>query len=227
MIQAINYLLCATLCATPVINMDTNYAEIMYQCASDGSSYSLQIGAISELHRNIKIDQLELDYEKTTYFSDYETGEDICRAMEKAAKIERLILDRYTAGVVYEYLSERDFSDVVIAGILGNMMAECGGQTLELLWYTYGGYGRYYGLCQWSLYYNPNVNGCDILGQLDYLMSNLQCNMEQFGGSYEYFLSIEDPGEAAKYFCKYYERGSGRNVRAKNARVALEWIQMT
>ena len=143
-----------------------------------------------------------------------------------AKKIERLKSEYDVAGQVYEYLNTQGMSDIVIAGILGNMMTECGGQTLDLQWDIYGYDGSYYyGLCQWSLYYNPSVDGADITGQLDYLMSNIRTNMDYFGGDYDEFCAIADPGDAAKYFCSYYERGAGKSTRATNAETAFKWIE--
>ncbi len=140
------------------------------------------------------------------------------------AKIERLKSEHSAAGQVYEYLRERGYSDAVIAGILGNMMVECGGHTLDLQWWRYGGGGAYYGLCQWSLYYGPGVRGLDINGQLDYLMNNMEKNMRVFGGNYEYFTSLQDAGTAAWYFCRYYERGAGGGIRMNRAYLAYHWI---
>lgn len=210
-----------------VIGFDANvdYTRLMRQCAVDGSKYALQVGAIYEKQRNLKITTLGLKYEKTSYFTDYNTGKDILAAMDAKSKIDRLKAEYKAAGQVYEYLTNKGFSDVVIAGILGNMMAECGGQTLNLRWNIYGGGGSYYGLCQWSLYYNPSVNGRSITGQLDYLMSNIESNMRYFGGNYGYFRSIKDAGEAARYFGNFYERGAGANTRARNAYAALKWIK--
>lgn len=130
------------------------------------------------------------------------------------------------AGTVYKYLNNHGLSDPVIAGILGNMMTECGGQTLDLQWDAYALDGsNYYGLCQWSLYYNPSVDGMDVTGQLDYLMSNIRTNMEYFGGSFDSFCEITDAESAARYFCNYYERGAGESIRATNASTAFTWIQ--
>lgn len=179
---------------------DVDYTKLMLQCATDGSPYALKVGAIYEQQRNLKIERLGMMYEKTSYS------------------------EHRIAGLVYEYLNKKGFTDPVIAGILGNMMAECGGQTLELRWDIYGGGGSYYGLCQWSLYYNPAVKGRDVTGQMDYLMSNIEKNMRYFGGNYNYFRSIKNAGEAARYFANYYERGSGASVRVKNANKALAWI---
>lgn len=209
-----------------VIGFDAkvDYTNLMRQCATDGSKYALQVGAIYEKQRNLKITAMGLKYEKTSYFTDYSTGKDILAAMNAKPKIDRLKAEYKAAGQVYEYLNNKGFTDPVIAGILGNMMAECGGQTIELRWDIYGGGGSYYGLCQWSLYYNPAVKGRDVTGQLDYLMSNIEKNMRYFGGNYNYFRSIKNAGEAARYFANYYERGSGASVRVKNANKALAWI---
>lgn len=199
---------------------ETNYFKEMISCAADGSKYALQAGVIYEKQRNLKIDELKLNCAKTNYFITYLTGDEILLAM----KVDKLKSEHSTAGHVYEYLKQNGYSDPVIAGILGNMMAECGGQTLDLQWWIYGGRGRYYGLCQWSLYFGPDVDGLDVTGQLDYLMSNIKENMTFFGGDYDYFCSIQDAGAAARYFANYYERGSGVRQRAKNAYAALEWI---
>lgn len=200
---------------------EVDYYREMKKCAQDGGEYALQIGAIYEQQRNMKIENMELAHKKTTYFSRYDTGEKILSAM----KADRLKADYHVAGCVYEYLRERGYSEPVIAGILGNMMAECGGQTLSLQWNLYGGGGSYYGLCMWSLRYGPDVKDRNVTGQLSYLTENIQEIMEQFGGSYDYFCSIEDAGQAARYFANYYERGSGAGVRARNAYQALAWIE--
>ncbi len=200
---------------------ETDYLVEMQKCAQDGGEYAMQIGELYEKQRNLKIETLELEQRQTTYFLRYETGEEVLSAM----RADRLKAEHEAAGQVYEYLNARGYSDAVIAGILGNMMAECGGQTLALQWDIYGGGGNYYGLCQWSLRYGPEVGGRSVLGQLDYLTGNLGHNIEQFGGSYEYFRSIQDAGEAARYFARYYERGGGSGARARNAYRALAWIQ--
>lgn len=164
-----------------------DYYRQMRECAKDGSKYAMLVGEIYEEQRNFKIDRLNLPYEKTELFIDNHTGEDVLKAMDNdtppiAKKIERLKSEYDIAGQVYEYLNAQGMSDTVIAGILGNMMTECGGQTLDLQWDIYGFDGSYYyGLCQWSLYYNPSVDGADVMGQLDYLMSNIRTNMNYFG----------------------------------------------
>ena len=46
----------------------------------------MQVGAIYEQQRNLKIRDQGLDLEETTYFQDYTTAEEILRAMEEAQK---------------------------------------------------------------------------------------------------------------------------------------------
>ena len=129
------------------------------------------------------------------------------------------------ATAIYEKLKAKGLSDVTTCAIIGNVMTETGGNTLSVNPYIYGydSFTTYYGMCQWSLYYNPSVNGKSIDGQIEYLMNTIQKNMKSFGGNYEYFKSMTDVGAAAKYFNTYYERGSGNAIRANNARIALKY----
>lgn len=137
--------------------------------------------------------------------------------------------DYPVAAQVYERMSGEGWSDVCIAGLLGNMMTECGGQTLALepSAVSVDRGVRYYGLCQWSMTYNGGVDGRDVSGQLDYLMGNVESQMAYFGGdggTYSNWLGSSDAAQAARDFCKYYERGSGTERRAANAVTAYNWI---
>lgn len=141
-------------------------------------------------------------------------------------RIESMKAEYPVAGRVYEVLSGQGWNDVAIAGVLGNMMAEVGGQTLSLKPGSYGEDkgGRYYGLCQWSLAYNPSIEGTDMEFQMDYLLGNVATNMTYFGGSLDGYLALTDADAAGRYFCSKYERGAGENQRAENAVVAYDWI---
>jgi len=206
-----------------VMNYDSSvdYSAKMIACAQNGSEYAMLAGDIYEQQRNLKIKDLGYDYEETNYFRTYETGEQVLIAMH-AADLKK----EYTiAGEVYQYLRLKGYSDVTTAAILGNMMTECGGHTLNLQWNLYSEGKKYYGLCMWSLKYYPDIKGKTVTEQLDTLTSTITSVMSQFGGSFTYFKSITDAGEAARYFCTYYERGAGLDKRAQNAYKALGWIQ--
>lgn len=133
-----------------------------------------------------------------------------------------------TAAYIYLYLSDKGFNDYVACGIIGNMMAEVGGQTLRLPWDTKT--KGYYGLCMWSKRWHPDVWGCDLDGQLDYLTQTIKeqfdyCG-EMFGCTYDEFLEIDDCRYAAKMFMVVYERCSMNSVykRMDNAEKAYEYL---
>ncbi len=63
-----------------------DYMAEMRRALKDGGTYALQVGAIYEQQRNLKIDRLKLDYPHTSYFTDYTTAKEILKAMEDDAK---------------------------------------------------------------------------------------------------------------------------------------------
>lgn len=126
---------------------------------------------------------------------------------------------------VWAYFTGLGYSEYVTAGMLGNMMVECGGYTLELQPEIYDAWGQGYGICQWLLIYTPEADGLDITGQLELLEETLESNMKVFGGSYKYFTALTDAGAAAEYFMKYYERGEGAEARKRCAYTAYEYFK--
>lgn len=119
------------------------------------------------------------------------------------------------ATYIWIYLTEQlGYNDYVAAGILGNCMAEVGGQTLNIQ-YWLGGSG-YYGMCQWSRRYFPGVSGADLPTQCQFLANTMS---SQFGGSLSTFLNLQDCSSAALMFARKYERCSSASygVRQRNA----------
>lgn len=125
------------------------------------------------------------------------------------------------ASEVWTTLRAAGLSEAVTAGIIGNMMAEVGGHTLDLL--PDIRCGQYYGLCMWDVGFTPEADGADVQGQLRVLLDTLEYRINEVGGSYEYFLALDDCRHAARYFDRYYERSAGMATgqRAENAAVAL------
>lgn len=114
-----------------------------------------------------------------------------------------------TADKVWNYFRNKGFSEAATAGILGNMMTECGGHTLKLnaTLHGYAGGGTFYGLCMWSLQYFPEVNNKDADWQISYLHDNFM--PKQFSSrGYKYkngftmsnFKQMTDVKEAARAF---------------------------
>ena len=130
---------------------------------------------------------------------------------------------------VWDYLRSLGFSEAATAGILGNMMAECGGQTLNLDPFVIGYTpGFSYGLCQWTANFGiGNYKGEDIWyasfeDQLRFLNNTMESTMIYWCGANAYtnFKKSTSPQQAAYDFQWCYERGYGDSQRQKNAVVA-------
>lgn len=128
-----------------------------------------------------------------------------------------------TAATIWQYLRNCGYSNAVCAGILGNIMAEVGGQTLYIQPYLYGGNSGYYGICQWSLQYFPGVQGASLMGQLNFLQSTIYSS---FGSRYYSFVNSATPEAAALSFAKNYERCASYTYyqRQVNARRAYNYF---
>ena len=131
---------------------------------------------------------------------------------------------------IYNFLKQQGYNEYVIAGILGNMMSEAGGQTLSIQVDAYS--PGYYGICQWSLKYNPQLSNSDLNTQLNFLVNSMEYEFNTFGKlykkgfDYEAFTLMTDAEEAALAFAKCYERcASGSyKVRQKNATKAFKFF---
>lgn len=135
-----------------------------------------------------------------------------------------------TATYIWEYLKKLGYDDEVCAGIMGNLMAEVGGQTLELNWQSDN--GSYYGICQWSKTYS-GVWGASLEEQCQFLRDTIRYELDTYGYAYkknfnyEKFLKLGSAEKAAKAFAVCYERcgSASYKVRQANAAEALKYFQ--
>ena len=133
------------------------------------------------------------------------------------------------ASAIWKYLKSLGYNDYVCAGIMGNIMAEVGGQTLNIN--PYARNKSYYGMCQWSKGYS-GVWGADLNGQCEFLAKSIRYELNTYGYAYqkgfnyEKFISLTNEKQAALAFCKCYERcGPGSyKARQKNATTALNYF---
>lgn len=146
---------------------------------------------------------------------------------------EKIEEDYYYARVIWNYLRyEMGLNKWCAAGIMGNIMTECGGQTLNIQPYITNSSGHY-GICQWNLKYFPEVKGKNIHGQLEFLNSTLRWILNDYGDryydgfNYEKFIVITNEREAAKAFAHGYE-GCGEYCaprRLDHATEALRYFE--
>ena len=136
-----------------------------------------------------------------------------------------------TATTIWLYLKDLGYNDYVCAGILGNMMAEVGGGTLNLKWDAISYDGLYYGLCQWSSVYSDVWNK-NLMVQLDFLRDTIEYEINTFGYAYKRnfdyksFLLLDDERIAAYAFATCYERCAKqyRSIRQDYAEIAYEYF---
>jgi hypothetical protein len=172
-----------------------------------------------------------------TYMLNYTTkyNEIIKKEEEAAAAAKQAQRDKYykeypAAATIWFYLKNLGYNDYVCAGILGNIMAEVGGNTLNIQYWLTGS-GRYYGMCQWSRGYSQ-VWGKDLNGQCAFLASTIKYEMNTYGYAYasgfnySKFLALTNEQAAAKAFAKCYERcgSSSYSTRQRNATVAYKYF---
>lgn len=185
-----------------------------------------------ELIKALEIIDLEVERVltiKDQYQKDYE---DIAARELEEQKWQQRMEEYPVATTVWRYMTETmGYSDAVAAGIMGNMMSECGGQTLNLQWQIRNSSGHY-GLCQWSKGF-AEVQGADLQGQLEFLAKSLPDNFNYWasvcykkGFTYQKFLAMTDASEVAYAFCVIYERpGPGSyEQRERNAQMALKYF---
>lgn len=130
---------------------------------------------------------------------------------------------------IWRYMKAQGWNDYVCAGIMGNIMAEVGGQTLDIR-YTLSSSG-YYGMCQWNRQYS-NIWGAGLESQCDYLRDTIKYEIDTFGFNYQKgfkfnsFLNMTDAQQAALAFAKAYERCSSASysIRQKNAIKAYNYF---
>lgn len=136
------------------------------------------------------------------------------------------------AAECWVYLKDLGYNDYICAGIIGNMMAEVGGGTLNIQYWLYSPGGSFYGICQWSKQYFPEVHGSDLQNQLHFLRDTIKEQIDyagflyQSGFNYEQFLELEDEREAALAFAMVYERCAKQHYwcRADYAEIAYNYF---
>ena len=170
------------------------------------------------LDKDTKIQQLEKEIQDL---------EDNAAKLAEASKTGTVKADgNYNqAQEVWNYLRNSGLNEYVCAGILGNIMTEVGGQTLDISRWPQYSRGTYYGICQWTGGRKNRLLN-DFGTTLDDQIRFLSVELFEVIPKDNSFYNMQDEKEAALYFAKYYERCSSKYyiVRQKNASKALEYF---
>ena len=216
---------------TPVLFLEITYVEPILPSEAaerlnsvDNAITSLETECLSESYSEYAVFEMRAEIDRLIEIK--------LQLQSDITKFTRWETEYYYATHVWYFLRSRGYSKEVSAGIIGNMMVETAGSTLALKPTIYDKNRAYYGLCQWSLYYRPNVRDKSFEDQLIYLDEDMAKEFKTFGFcykkdfTYENFLQLSMPEDAAIAFAKVYERcASGSyNLRASCARKAYDYF---
>lgn len=136
------------------------------------------------------------------------------------------------ATYIWLYLTKQlKYSNEVAAGIMGNIMAECSGGSLDIHYWAYSATEYYYGICQWNKKNYSDVFDKGLEYQCNFLAKTIEYELNTFGYAYqkgynyEDFLKLTTPKESALMFAKCYERCTKGTyiVRQKYANIAYNY----
>lgn len=132
------------------------------------------------------------------------------------------------ARFIWNYLKqEMLLNDYVAAGIMGNLMVEVGGQTLDFSRHSCkeSQGGKYYGICQWAGSRKERLLK-DFGGSIEDQCRFLHVELYEVIPATNDFYSMQDEKEAALYFAKKFERCSSRSYEKRQncATKALEFF---
>ena len=210
-----------------------SYKSSYKEEVKSGSTIQSELDTLKQENEDLKSQIWDYEY----YIADkdeqiQQLQKDVAELEEIAAKASSTQKDTFKADGnynqaqdVWNYLRDLGLNEYVCAGILGNIMAEVGGQTLDISrWPIYSKNG-YYGICQWSgSRKNRLLNdfGTTLEDQVRFLSVELFEVIPKDNS----FYNMQDEKEAALYFAKYYERCSSKyySVRQSNATKALEYF---
>lgn len=211
-----------------------NYKSSYQEELNLGSTIKTELDSIKQQNSELKTQLYEYEQiisEKDNQIQQLEKDvqelEDTAAKLATAVKTGTVKADgNYNqAQQVWNYLRDLGLNEYVCAGILGNIMAEVGGQTLDISRWPQYSQGTYYGICQWAgSRKNRLLNdfGTTLEGQIRFLSVELFEVIPKDNS----FYNMQDEKEAALYFAKYYERCSLKyyTIRQNNATKALEYF---
>ena len=223
----------AALIETPIMFSDVQYVEL-YSISESQNKIKELDACLQQLDEAIESDLYEFSARYTMQLERSRLG---LTKQQYEMNIEALNTwktEYYYAYETLEFFTQNGYSKEAACGIIGNMMVETSGGSLELKPNVYSSGKYHYGLCQWYLKYKPFMANMTFDMQIEYLLSDIPVEFKTFGKCYkkgftaEDFMIMTDTEEAAEAFAKVYERpGSGTYTwRAQCATKAYEYFTL-
>ncbi len=188
-----------------------NIKELEVELEYCESQYSLALAAVESItalnYDNELLAILQEDCDNYNSYINY--YKERIKKLKYTTKYTEQHAEYPAATFIWYYMKDQGWSDYVCAGIMGNIMQEVGGRTLNI---NYLHSNAYYGICCWKKVYHPGVVDKDLEGQCEYLVATVANAMNkggylyQDGYTFEDFLEAESVEEAAAAFMIVYER---------------------
>ena len=227
-------------------NYSNHLHNLLKETTEENESLKTQVDKTNKDLESVK-DELKTAYEKL-YDAHEEIkmqSEEIKKQSEEIEKYKKEIEEHNAKWVrrhqeypvateVWILMKDRGWSDVVCAGIMGNLMAETGGSgTLHLNWDSED--GKSYGLVQWIDGRRNTIKS--IYGEFPSIEEQVQFMYDELYGTngvkrqvtnsqFNAIMNAETPEECAYAFACYYERCAEqyRSMRRGFARKAYEYF---
>lgn len=227
LIKNVVFILLFVLCIVQSVQIN-NYKSSYEEELNKGSTTETELNSIKK--QNNELNNKLSEYEQIISEKDSE----IQRLEKNVEELKAVVNKQPTfkadgnydqAQQVWNYLRDSGLNEYVSAGILGNIMAEVGGQTLDISRWPQCSNNGYYGICQWAGGRKErllNDFGTTLEDQVRFLSVELFEVIPKDNS----FYNMQDEKQAALYFAKYYERCNSKyySVRQKNATKALEYF---
>ena len=227
-IKSVVFIVLFVLCILQSIQIN-NYKSSYEEEKISGSTMETELDSIKQ--QNNELQTKLSDYEQIISGKDKQIQQLESKIKELESKIPKANTTFKADGnynqatEVWNGLKALGLNDYVCAGILGNIMAEVGGQTLDISRWPQYSQKTYYGICQWAGSRKQrllNDFGTTLNDQIRFLSVEL-FEVIPKGNS---FYNMQDEKQAALYFAKYYERcgSSSYGESQTNATTALNYF---
>lgn len=225
LIKSVAFIVLFVICIVQAVQLD-DYKSSYEEVANSGLTMETELDSIKQ--QNNELNNKLSEYDKIISEKDTQIQElqNTLGAFTKAKAGNFVAEGNYNqATEVWNYLRNLGLNEYVCAGIIGNIMAEVGGHTLDISRWPQYSLSNYYGICQWAGGRKDrllNDFGTTLNDQVRFLSVELFEVIPKDNS----FYNMQDEREAALYFAKYYERCNSKyySVRQKNATKALEYF---
>lgn len=232
LIKSIVFIVLFVLCIIQSVQIN-NYKSSYEEEVKSGSSMKSELDSIRN-EKNLLETQIS-EYEQNISDKDTQIQQlqkEVQELEDTASKLTSVKNGTFKADgnynqaqIVWDALKDLGLNDYVCAGIMGNIMREVAGDTLDISRWPVYSQTVYYGICQWAGSRKERLLkdfGTTLNDQIRFLSVEL-FEVIPKGSS---FYDMQNEKDTALYFAKYYERCStkGYAKRQNNATKALEYF---